>query len=154
MRKIILILNVNLLFFAAVLCPANWGYAVELKWVYYGSATDGSLAGYYAPETIHCSSKGIVELWTKEVSNKKNVLDMTKEFGPKFKKLNYTLNHKRLDCSNKRLANLGMLYYSKKDVLIGRADIKKPRWKATVPGSMGEGLLNSVCGFCQKVPRQ
>lgn len=154
MRKIIFNLNANLLVFAQLLCLATWGYAAELKWVSYGSASDGSLVGYYAPGTIDCSSKGMLELWTKDVSNKKNVLDMTKIIGPKFKQLNYTLNHKRVDCVNKRMANLGMLYYSKKDVLIGRSDIKKPNMRETVSGSMGEALLNSVCGFCQKLPPQ
>ncbi len=152
MRKTTFIIKANLLLIAAVLCLAGTGFAAESGWIYYGSASDGSLAGYYSPESIKCQSRGIVEIWTKEVSNKKNVEDMAKEFGPKFKKLSYALIHKRMDCAKKRLANLEMAYYSKKDELIGKAEIKKPRWKAIVPGSMGEGLLKGACGVCRKAP--
>ncbi len=150
MRKFVFILKANLLFFGAVLCLANLGFADELKWVYYGSASDGSLIGYYSPESTKCLSGGIMEVWTKEVSNKKNAMEMTKTFGPKFKKFKYSLNHKRLDCAKKRIANLEVLYYSQKDVLIGKAVIKKPHWKEIAAGSMGGGLLNSVCGLCRK----
>jgi hypothetical protein len=154
MRKVILTLKAYLLFFAVFLCIGNWGHAAELKWVYYGSALDGSLVGYYSPETINCLPGGIMELWTKEVSKKKNVADMAKAFGPKFRKLNYSMNHKRLDCGKKRLANLEMRYYDNEGDLIGKADIKKPHWKKIAPGSMGEGLLNDLCRFCRKVPRR
>ncbi|HET6420932.1 MAG TPA: surface-adhesin E family protein [Geobacteraceae bacterium] len=152
MQNYPLIFKASFLFFAATLCLAGRGYAAEFKWVYYGSASDGSLSGYYSPETANCQSGGTMDIWTKEVSNRKNVTDMAKTFGPKFKNLGYTLNHKRLDCANKRLANLGMLYYSKKDVLIGKAVIDKPRWKPVKSGSMGDGLMDGVCGLCRKNP--
>lgn len=148
------ILKAGILFFVATLCLADRGYAAKSNWVFYGSASDGSLSGYYSPETANCQSGGTLEIWTKEVSSKKNVADMAKTFGPKFNKLGYTLNHKRLDCVNKRVANLGILYYSQKDVLIGKAVINKPRWKPIKSGSMGEGLMYSVCGLCRKAPQR
>ncbi len=153
-RKINFALKVNISFFAVFLCLANWGYAAELNWIYYGSASDGSLAGYYSPDTINCLPGGKMEIWTKEVSNRKNILDLAKAFGPKFRKLNYTLTHKRIDCRDKRLANLGMRYYAKNGVLIGKADIKKPHWKEIEPGSMGDGLMNDVCRLCRETPRR
>lgn len=123
-------------------------YAGERKWIFYSSNIHGK--GYYSPETIQCLSDGILQVWTKNYSNKKHRNVSIKSLGVKYSKLSYALIKVSIDCKNDRSAILNVSTYATNGELIDSEAFDVPTWRTITPETTNEALKKAVCGACRQ----
>jgi hypothetical protein len=115
-----------------------WGEAI---WKYYGTNEDGSY--YYDTETMTRQSKELVRVWVQSVYTDQGILHVVQGGGEEFQNLGYTLAWIELNCTDRAIRSLQILFYSKEVQVINPTNAKE--WEFFVPDSMSEALYKTLC---------
>lgn len=115
-----------------------WGGS---NWKYYGTNEDGSY--YYDAESMKPSSSHIVRVWVQSAYTDKGISYWVRGGGKEFQNLGYSLVLSELNCVDRVVRYLGILFYSKDGealrLMIGE------EWEFFAPDSMSGVLLDAVC---------
>jgi len=113
------------------------------KWETFGSTSDGSW--FYDGTRITRPSKDVVRVWAKLVWSDKGRVDNVKEYGEKFRTLDYTLALIEIHCGDKRIRALSQSAYSTNRDLLSSFDRENAFWNFMSPDSVMDHLRKAIC---------
>jgi Surface-adhesin protein E len=116
----------------------SWGGA---PWKYYGTNEDGSY--YYDTESLARSSKQIVRVWVQSAYTDQGISHWVRGGGEEFQNLAYTLVLTELNCADRAVRSLQIVFYSKDAEVLNPINAKE--WELFAPDSMSEALYEAVC---------
>ena len=128
----------------AIIFGLNIFFCVEalgFHWKYYGTNEEGSY--YYETETLTRLSPQIVRVCVQSIYTEKGVSHWVKWGGNKFQKLEFTLIMFELNCAEKSIRHLRIVFYSKNGEEF--YPIKNEEWHLFAPDSMSGTLLQEIC---------
>lgn len=120
------------------------------KWGFMGF-TKYRDALYIETNSITHSSQNIYWVWSLMApSEKSRYLQQVKNELQKSNKstdgLKYIEVLNQIDCTNKRIRYMRILYLTKEGKMIHSAEATDQEWKAIYPGSLWHAIQNNVCG--------
>jgi hypothetical protein len=114
-----------------------WG----LDWKHYGTNKEG--AYFYERESMTRPSKNSVRVWVQSAYTEKGVSDLIREGGKEFENLDLSLILFDLNCADKAIWHLRIVFYSKNGEVF--YSVPNDEWQFFVPDSMSEALFKAVC---------
>ena len=114
-----------------------WGF----DWKYYGTNEEGSY--FYETESIARPSENTVRVCVQSIYTEKGISRWVKGGGKEFQKLEFSLILSELNCVEKSIRHLRILFYSKNGEMF--YPIKNEEWHFFAPDSMSGILFNEVC---------
>jgi hypothetical protein len=127
-----IVFGLNIFFYATA-----WGF----DWKYYGTNEDGTY--FYETETMTRLSQQIVRVCVQSIYTEKGVSHWVKWGGKQFQKLDFTLIVSELNCVEKSIRHLRIVFYSKEGETFN--PIKNEEWHFFAPDSLPGTLFNEVC---------
>jgi hypothetical protein len=118
-------------------CAEAWGF----HWKYYGTNEDGTY--FYETETVTRLSRQIVRVCVQSIYTEKGVSHWVKWGGKEFQRLEFTLIFSELNCVEKSIRHLRIVFYSKEGEIF--YPIKNEEWHFFAPDSMSGALLQEIC---------
>ncbi len=115
-----------------------WGGS---PWKYYGTNEDGSY--YYDAETMTRPSKDMVRVWVQSAYTDQGISHWVRGGGEEFQNLGYTLVLIELNCVDRSVRSLQIVFYSKNAEVLNPINAKE--WEFFAPGSMSEVLYEALC---------
>ncbi len=115
----------------------GWG----VDWKYYGTNEDGSY--FYDTESVTRLSKNLIEVWVQSAYTEKSISHWVREGGKGFQDLDFTLISLELNCVERSVRYLQIVFYSKNGKVF--YPINNDEWHFIAPDSMIESLHNEVC---------
>lgn len=115
-----------------------WG----ADWKLYGSNDEAIF--FYDAESITHPSKNIVRVREKMVETEKRVIEKVKEFGEKYRTLDYAISLNEYDCKEKKRAILQVVSYSKTGSIYSNYSYT-PEWDFIDPDTVVNILLKTLC---------
>jgi hypothetical protein len=115
-----------------------WGGSI---WKYYGTNEDGSY--YYDAETMTRPSKEMVRVWVQSAYTDQGISHCVRGGGEQFQNLGYTLALIELNCVDRAIRSLQIVFYSKDVQVIDPINAKE--WEFFAPDSMSEALYEALC---------
>jgi hypothetical protein len=115
-----------------------WGGS---PWKYYGTNEDGSY--YYDAETMTRPSKNMVRVWVQSAYTDQGISHWVRGGGEEFQNLGYTLVLIELNCVDRSVRSLQIVFYSKNAEVLNPTNAKE--WEFFAPGSMSEVLYEALC---------
>jgi hypothetical protein len=115
----------------------GWG----VDWKYYGTNEDGSY--FYDTESMTRHSKDLIEVWVQSAYTKKSISHWVREGGKDFQNLDFTLISLELNCVERSVRYLRIVFYSKNGKVFYPID--NDEWHFIAPDSMIESLHKEVC---------
>jgi hypothetical protein len=110
-------------------------------WKYYGTNEDGSY--YYDAETMTRPSKEMVRVWVQSAYTDQGISHWVRRGGEEFQNLGYTLVLTELNCVDRAVRSLQIVFYSKDAEVLTPINAKE--WELFAPDSMSEALYVAVC---------
>jgi hypothetical protein len=131
--------SLSILFGLLILCSQQaWG---ESPWKFYGTNEEGSY--YYDAETMTRPSKEMIRVWVQSAYTDQGISRWVRGGGEEFQNLGYTLVLIELNCVDRSLHSLQIVFYSRdKEVL---TPINTKEWEFFAPDSMSEALYEALC---------
>jgi len=111
------------------------------NWKYYGTNEDGSY--YYDSKSMTQPSKNIVRVWVQSAYTDKGISYWVRGGGKEFQNLGYSLVLSELNCVDRVVRYLGILFYSKDGESL--RPINGEEWEFFAPDSMSGVLCDAVC---------
>lgn len=115
-----------------------WGGS---PWKHYGTNEYGSY--YYDTETLTQPLKEIYRVWVQSAYTNRGISRWVQGGGEEFQNLGYTLILIELNCVDRSIRSLQIIFYSK------NAEVLKPinakEWEFFAPSSMSEALYEVLC---------
>jgi hypothetical protein len=115
----------------------GWG----VNWKYYGTNEDGSY--FYDTESMTRLSKNLIQVWVQSAYSEKSISQWVREGGKGFQDLDFTLIWLQLNCVERSVRYLRIVYYSKNGKVFQPMD--NDEWHLIAPDSMTETLHKEVC---------
>jgi hypothetical protein len=115
----------------------GWG----VDWKYYGTNEDGSY--FYDTESITRPSRNLVEVWVQSAYSQKSISHWEREGGKGFRDLDFTLISLELNCIERSVRYLQIVFYSKNGKVF--YPMNNDEWHFIAPDSMIESLTKEVC---------
>ena len=116
----------------------TWGESI---WKYYGTNEDGSY--YYNAETTTRQSREMVRVWIQSVYTDQGIIHIVRGGGEQFQNLGYTLALIELNCIDRTIRSLQIVFYSKDGQVSNPINDKE--WEFFVPDPMSEALYKALC---------
>ena len=132
MAAFAIVIGLNIFFYAEA-----WGF----DWKYYGTNEEGTY--FYETETMTRLSQQIVRVCVQSIYTEKGVSHWVKWGGKEFQKLEFTLILSELNCAEKSIRHLRIVFYSKKGEIF--YPIKNEEWHFFTPDSMSGALFQEIC---------
>jgi len=118
-------------------CAEAWGF----DWKYYGTDEEGSY--FYETESIARPSENTVRVCVQSIYTEKGISRWVKGGGKEFQKLEFSIILSELNCVEKSIRHLRIIFYSKNGEMF--CPIKNEEWHFFAPDSMSGTLFNEVC---------
>ena len=134
-------LRIAILVFGLIIISIGEVYGAD--WKLYGSSE--MYLSYYDAQSITHLSKNVVRVWTRTNLTEKGVLDMVEKFGKKFENCEHTIIFYEINCLEKTIRTLSMVFYDNKGGWIGSSSDPSSKWDFIIPESTTEGLYKEVC---------
>ena len=115
----------------------GWG----VDWKYYGTNEDGSY--FYDPKSMTRHSKDLIEVWVQSAYTEKSISHWVREGRKDFQNLDFTLISLELNCVERSVRYLRIVFYSKNGKVFYPID--NDEWHFIAPDSMIESLHKEVC---------
>jgi len=115
----------------------GWG----VDWRYYGTNEDGSY--FYDTESMTRPSKNLVEVWVQSAYSEKSISHWVSEGGKGFQDLDFSLIFLELNCVERSVRYLRIVFYSKNGKVFYPID--NDEWHFIAPDSMTGTLHKEVC---------
>jgi hypothetical protein len=115
----------------------GWG----VDWKYYGTNEDGSY--FYDTKSITRHPKDLIEVWVQSAYTEKSISHWVREGGKDFQNLDFTLISLELNCVERSVRYLRIVFYSKNGKVFYPID--NDEWHFIAPDSMIESLHKEVC---------
>jgi len=115
------------------------GWAVD--WKYYGTNEDGSY--YYDTESMTRLSKNFMKVWVQSAYTEEGISHWVREGGKSFQDLDFTLILLELNCAERSIRYLQIVFYSKKGEMFYPIDNEE--WHFIAPNSLIGELHKEVC---------
>ena len=138
MKSLSLRLGVILIGLAILGCVEVWG----ADWKLYDS--NENYLGYYDAQDITRPSKNIVRVWVKWDYTEKGVIEWVGKLGKKYENLSHLKNLSEINCVEKTVRILSMIYYDNKGGVIYSSS-SPLELDFIVPESHGERLYKVTC---------
>jgi len=116
----------------------TWGGS---PWKHYGSNEDGSY--YYDAETMTRPVKEMVRVWVQSAYTDQGISHWVRGGGEEFQNLGYTLVLIELNCMDRSVRSLQIVFYSKDAEVLTPINAKE--WEFFAPNSMSEALHEALC---------
>jgi hypothetical protein len=113
----------------------------ESVWKYYGTNEHGSY--YYDAESVERPSKEIIRVWVQSAYTDQGVSHWVRGGGEEFQNLGYTLVWTELNCVDRSVRFLQILFYSKDAEVLN--PINANEWEFFAPHTMSEALYEALC---------
>ena len=136
-----LIKSLSLNFVVMVLIIFNIAEAWGERWKYYGANEDGWY--FYDTESLSWPQENIVTVLVQSAYTEKGVSHWIREGGKEFRNLGYSLVWCELNCAERSIRHLRIVFYSKEKEIY--YPIRNEEWHFFVPDSMSEVLYRQVC---------
>ena len=131
-----------LLFIIGFLILGNvevWGE----EWKYLERTEEEAVS--YDIGSITRPSRGTVRVLVRTVFSEKGIDMHVKEFGERFKNLNYVKDLLELNCVDKKTRVLQSTIYAKDGNILVSDTSSELEWRVIIPDSLGETLYKEVC---------
>lgn len=122
-----------------VLAGHTEGWGVD--WKYYGTNEDGSY--FYETESMTRLPKNLIEVWVQSAYSEKSISHWVGEGGKRFQDLDFTLILLQLNCVERSVRYLRIVFYSKNGKVFQPID--NDEWHFIAPDSMTEALHTEIC---------
>ncbi len=140
-KEVSLIRSVFLMFAVIILIVLNTSEVWAERWKYYGVNENGWY--FYDTESLTRPQENIVMVAVQSTYTEKGVSQWVREGGKEFQNLGYSLVWSELNCAERSIRNLQIVFYSKgKEIFY---PIRNNEWQLFVPDSMAEVLWKEVC---------
>ena len=140
-KEVSLIRVFSVTFAVIVLIILNTSEAWTERWKYYGTNENGWY--FYDTESLTRPQETIVMVSVQSAYTEKGVSHWVREGGKEFQNLGYSLVWCELNCAERSIRNLRIVFYSRgKEIFY---PIRNNEWQLFVPDSMSEVLSNQVC---------
>jgi len=114
-----------------------WGF----DWKYYGTNEEGSY--FYETESIKRLSGTNFRVWVQSIYSERGIFHWVREGGKEFQSLDFSLILSELNCVERSIHHLRVLFYSKDQEIF--YPIKDDEWQLFVPDSMSGTLFREIC---------
>jgi hypothetical protein len=114
-----------------------WG----ARWKYYGGNENGWY--FYDTDSLAWPRENVVTVLVQSAYTEKGVSDWVREGGKEFQNLGYSLVWCELNCTERSIRNLRIVFYSKEKEIFH--PVRSDEWQLFVPDSMSEVLYGQVC---------
>jgi hypothetical protein len=118
-------------------CAEVWGF----HWKYYGTNEEGTY--FYETESVTRLSQQIVRVCVQSIYTEEGVSHWVKWGGEEFRRLEFTLIFSELNCVEKSIRHLRIVFYSKGGEIF--YPIQNEEWHFFAPDSMSGALLQEIC---------
>jgi hypothetical protein len=115
----------------------SWGF----NWKYYGTNEEGSY--FYEIESMKRLPGNNVRVCVQSIYTEKGLSHWVKEGGKEFQNLDFSLILSELNCAERSIRHLRILFYSKDQKIFYPA--KNDEWQLFVPDSMSGALFREIC---------
>jgi hypothetical protein len=112
-------------------------------WKIYAGTDEGQF--YYDAESFTHPAAGMVHFRHKTVFSEKGIARAEEAFGKEYQHLAYSISVREIDCSEKKIRSLGVMYFSEDGKTLDMAIDSKSEWHAIEPTAMVEGLFQNLC---------
>ena len=126
---------------------ANQAWAAE--WIYYSTSEVGDM--YYDKSSIKKVNKNIISVWAKNILSEEaktkyfSILEEIHKAPDNSSMLPYYTELMEIDCVNKKIKNISVIFYDEKDnVIYSSPKSESGEWNDILPDSVGETLTNLV----------
>lgn len=113
------------------LLSSAWGQRRASSWVYI--ARNAEVSAYYDPARVRRPSEGVRRVWVKLVFRRKQASGTA-----------YSLSLYEYDCADERERLVSSTDYRRDGSPVGGDDVGSA-WTPSIPGSLGEVILDTVC---------
>jgi hypothetical protein len=117
--------------------------ALGADWKAYGGSDDGVF--YYDAENMTHPSKNVVRVHHKVIFSEKGIRGAVKALGKDYENLGHAISLREIDCSEKMIRSLSVIYYSKTGAVLDFAIDYEAEWHGIDPMAIMEGLYQRVC---------
>ncbi|NWG04599.1 MAG: hypothetical protein HXY44_17240 [Syntrophaceae bacterium] len=115
-----------------------WGESV---WKYYGNDEYGSY--YYDAENVTRLSKEMRRVWVQSAYTDQGISYWVQGGGEEFQNLGYTIVWIELNCVERAIRSLQIVFYSRDKKVLTPINAKE--WEFFSPDSMSEALYEALC---------
>lgn len=115
-----------------------WGGSL---WKHYGTNENGSY--YYDAETMTRPLKGMFRVWVQSAYTNQGISHWVRGGGEQFHNLGYTLVLIELNCVDRSVRPLQIVFYSENTEVLNPINAKE--WEFFAPSSMSEALYEVLC---------
>jgi hypothetical protein len=135
--------SVKLVTFVVIAGLAIVGYseAWGFDWKYYGTNEEGTY--FYEIETMTSLSQNIIRVCVQSIYTEKGISHWVKGGGKEFLELEFSLILSELNCVEKSIRHLRIVFYSKNGEIF--YPIKNEEWHLFAPDSMSRALFQEIC---------
>uniref|UniRef100_A0A7C3SNJ7 Surface-adhesin protein E-like domain-containing protein n=1 Tax=Dictyoglomus turgidum TaxID=513050 RepID=A0A7C3SNJ7_9BACT len=127
-------------------CRKTCSCDLSLRWKFYWINNFGVC--FYDIESITWSStwlsKRVAKVWWKIIYTEKGKEEMARNFGEKYKKIDYSLALNEFDCATKKVRDLELYNYFLDGEVVENHTYSSS-WKSIIPESSLEALFNELC---------
>ena len=135
--------NIVLATFLALLALAALPHAADsANWSMY-SVNKGE-AYLYDQDSIKSTGQS-VQVWTRLVMGTKSIDEIANMLGKKYENVTYSNYLEELQCSEKKIRILAIVFYSKDNDAIEYINYNDPKWVAIPPETVFDRLHREVC---------
>jgi len=114
-----------------------WGF----DWKYYGTNEEGSY--FYETESMKRQSQNIVRVCVQSIYTEKGISQWVREGGEKFQNLDFSLVLSDLNCADKAIRHLRIVFYSKNEEVF--YPVNSDEWQLFAPDLMSGTLFEEIC---------
>ncbi len=136
-----MIRSLSVKFVVIILIILNTSEVWAERWKYYGVNENGWY--FYDTESLTRPQENTVIVSVQSAYTEKGVSHWVREGGKEFQNLGYSLVWCELNCAERSIRNLRIVFYSSGKKIF--YPIRSNEWQLFVPDSMSEGLCNQVC---------
>jgi surface-adhesin protein E len=122
-----------------VLAGHTEGWGVD--WKYYGTNEDGSY--FYETESMTRLPNNLIRVWVQSSYSEKSISHWVREGGKGFQDLDFSLILLELNCVERSVRYLRIVFYSKKGKVF--QPMENDEWHFIAPDSMTEALHKEIC---------